>query len=167
MKKKLYYIGLVAIIFLSLSLWAWFKSPMTHSDAERRPLATVPSVSVENIENGEFMTEFEDYTLDQFPLRDKFRALKAFVKLRILGQKDNNDIYMDEDCLISAGNEKTQNTWMDAKYGDFPATPRNGKAVEMNSLWYNALKTAETLSLIYGYRERANKYKAHVKLIPQ
>jgi len=71
---------------------------------------------------------------------------------------DNNDIYMDEDYLISTGNEKTQNTWMDAKYGDFPATPRNGKAVEINSLWYNALKTAETLSLLYGYKERSNKY---------
>lgn len=99
MKKKLYYIGLVAIVFLGLSLWAWFKAPEKHSEAERRPLATIPSVSVEKIENGEFMIAFEDYTLDQFPLRDKFRSLKAFVKLRILGQKDNNDIYFADGHL--------------------------------------------------------------------
>lgn len=126
MKKKLYYIGLVAIVFLCLSLWAWFKVPETHSEAERRPLATIPSVSVEKIENGEFMTDFEDYSLDQFPLRDKFRSLKAFVKLRILGQKDNNDIYfadghlskleypMNENMLVLAGEkfETLYNSYM-------------------------------------------------------
>lgn len=99
MKKKLYYIGLVAVVFFGLSLCAWFKSPNTHSESERRPLATFPSVSVESIMDGDFVTNFEDYTLDQFPLRDQFRALKAFVKLRILRQKDNNDIYFAEGHL--------------------------------------------------------------------
>lgn len=51
------------------------------------------------------------------------------------------DIKMDsEDCLISAGNEDIQLTWMDVKVGDKTITPRNGKAVEINALWYNALR---------------------------
>ncbi len=59
---------------------------------------------------------------------------------------DNNNIYVDEDGLLCSGTETTQNTWMDVKIGNFAVTPRNGKVVELNSLWYNALKTVETLS---------------------
>ena len=99
MKKKIYYIGLVAIVFLGLSIWAWGKTPTSHSETERRPLATFPGVSSESVLDGDFMTEFEDYSLDQFPLRDQFRALKAFVKLRIFKQKDNNGIYFAEGHL--------------------------------------------------------------------
>lgn len=53
------------------------------------------------------------------------------------------NISMDEDGLINAGDKNIQLTWMDAKIGDFIVTPRHGKAVEINALWYNALKTME------------------------
>jgi len=52
------------------------------------------------------------------------------------------DIYVDDDGLLSAGNEQTQLTWMDADPGDGPVTARHGKAVEINALWYNALRIA-------------------------
>ncbi len=45
----------------------------------------------------------------------------------------------DDDGLITAGNEQTQLTWMDAKYEGVAFTSRYGKAVEVNALWYNAL----------------------------
>ena len=48
------------------------------------------------------------------------------------------------------GTEKTQNTWMDAKIGNLVVTPRNGKVVEINALWYNALKTLEALAKKFG-----------------
>ena len=48
-------------------------------------------------------------------------------------------IKMGGDCLIAAGSPQTQLTWMDAKCGDVVFTPRHGKAVEINALWYNAL----------------------------
>ncbi len=51
----------------------------------------------------------------------------------------DGDIYMDEDGLISAGNGATQLTWMDAKRDGVVFTPRQGKAVEINALWYRAL----------------------------
>jgi len=49
------------------------------------------------------------------------------------------DIHADTDGLITAGNYQTQLTWMDAKYEGLAFTPRCGKAVEINALWYNAL----------------------------
>lgn len=53
---------------------------------------------------------------------------------------------MERDGLIHSGTINTQNTWMDVKIGDFAVTPRNGKAVEINSLWYNTLKIMEELA---------------------
>ncbi len=49
------------------------------------------------------------------------------------------DIRADADGLITAGNNQTQLTWMDAKYDGLAFTPRCGKAVEVNALWYNSL----------------------------
>lgn len=60
------------------------------------------------------------------------------------------DIKMDEDGLITEGHENTQLTWMDAKVGDYVPTPRNGKAVEINALWYNALNIMKRFSDIVG-----------------
>lgn len=50
------------------------------------------------------------------------------------------NIRMDNDGLLSGGEEGTQLTWMDAKVDDWIVTPRRGKAVEVNALWYNAWK---------------------------
>lgn len=49
-------------------------------------------------------------------------------------------IQMDQDGLLKQGQEGFQLTWMDAKVGDWVVTPRRGKAVEINALWYNALR---------------------------
>ena len=51
------------------------------------------------------------------------------------------DIRMTDDGLIAAGNEHTQITWMDAARDGIVFTPRHGKAVEINALWYNALRS--------------------------
>jgi predicted glycogen debranching enzyme len=53
-------------------------------------------------------------------------------------------IHVDEDGLLTQGQKGVQLTWMDAKVGDWVVTPRRGKAVEINALWYNALKLFET-----------------------
>ena len=70
---------------------------------------------------------------------------------------ENNNIFMDKDGLISAGTEKTQITWMDAKIGDYAVTPRSGKAVEINSLWYNSLKVLEHLADKFEDEELKNE----------
>lgn len=72
---------------------------------------------------------------------------------------------MDKDGLISAGTENTQLTWMDAKVSNFAVTPRNGKAVEVNSLWYNALKTVENLANKFEDGEAEKEYKELAKKV--
>ncbi|MBR4959828.1 MAG: hypothetical protein IKY52_02915 [Clostridia bacterium] len=67
--------------------------------SERRRLAQFPEISASTLQSGTFMTNFEKYSLDQFPLRDSFRSLKAFCAYNIFGQKDNNDIYETEGYL--------------------------------------------------------------------
>lgn len=59
-------------------------------------------------------------------------------------------IYMDTDGLIHAGSGLDQVTWMDVRVGDWVATPRHGKPVEINALWYNALCVMADLSEHYG-----------------
>lgn len=92
-------IGLFALIALwtGLVLFAWFGPKQEASMAERRKLAQMPEITVKDIFDGSFMKDFEDYTLDQFPLRDTFRSLKAMTHYYVLGQQDNNGIYIAED----------------------------------------------------------------------
>jgi predicted glycogen debranching enzyme len=56
------------------------------------------------------------------------------------------DIRVEQDGLLRAGGPQWQLTWMDAKVGDWVVTPRQGKAVEVNALWYNALRVAQALA---------------------
>ncbi len=96
MKKEQWNIlGMVAVgaLWLGLAVGAWFRPGDAYSTAERRALAQFPVLSGENILSGNFMSDFESYTTDQFPLRQPFRQLKAFVSYDLLGQLDNNGIY--------------------------------------------------------------------------
>ena len=82
--------------------------------------------------------------------------------LRIIDSYHNGtrfDIRADIDGLITAGNEQTQLTWMDVKYEGHCFTPRYGKAVEVNALWYNGLCS---IARFYADRdtEAAKHYRA-------
>lgn len=59
-------------------------------------------------------------------------------------------IRMDSDGLVRQGIEGVQLTWMDARVDGWVVTPRRGKAVEINALWYNALHRAATLAKAVG-----------------
>lgn len=87
---------LTALIWIILSLWLWVAPARELSEAERRPLKQMPEISVDTLLKGRFMTEFEEYTLDQFPLRDAFRKVKSLFHFYILNQGDNNGIYLTQ-----------------------------------------------------------------------
>ena len=99
--KKILGMGVVAALWLGLAVAAWCCPTVEFSAAERRELAQFPEISGEKLLDGSFMTDFEDYTLDQFPLRGGFRGLKAGVQYYVLNQKDNNGIYLAQGQLAS------------------------------------------------------------------
>ena len=75
-------------------------------------------------------------------------------------------IHMDKDGLIHAGSGFDQVTWMDVRVGEWVVTPRHGKPVEINALWYNALCIMAQLSARYGedpepYRQLAAMVKSN------
>jgi predicted glycogen debranching enzyme len=84
-----------------------------------------------------------DYTGDRTVLRLVLPKLLDIVDCHVRGTRFG--IHVDpEDGLLTQGATGYQLTWMDAKVDDWVVTPRRGKAVEINALWYNALKLLET-----------------------
>ena len=98
MKEKLgrLWALLPALVLAVLALFAWCKPAGKESASERRSLMAFPKVTGDSLWSGRFMTEFEKYSQDQFPLRDAFRAGKAAVSLYCLGQKDSHGLYRYE-----------------------------------------------------------------------
>ena len=86
----------LGVVFVSLTMASWLLPPQEFSDNERRKLAQRPKFSPDTMSDGSFMMEFEKYTLDQFPLRDQFRTLKAYTTYDVFGQLDNHDIYIQD-----------------------------------------------------------------------
>ena len=90
----------LSALFLGGFLLAAILTPdKTDSLSERRKLAQRPALRASAVADGTYMTAFEKYTLDQFPLRDGFRAVKAFFALSILGERDNDGVYLADGHL--------------------------------------------------------------------
>ena len=92
--KNIVLVILCAVFLFGFPVWGLIKSDEDISKSERRPLSKFPTVSIDNIMSGKFMTDFESYTLDHFPLRDNFRTLKSYTAFYAFRQQDNNDIYI-------------------------------------------------------------------------
>lgn len=129
--------------------------PNGYSGFDNRPLYNSADASLLLFEQ---VNKFLNYTKDyDFIKENIYEKLKDILENYSNGiTLDNNNIYVAEDYLLSSGTETTQNTWMDAKINDFAVTPRNGKVVELNSLWYNALKTVENLANKFGEKTVEN-----------
>jgi len=69
-------------------------------------------------------------------------------------------IRLDSDGLLQAGQAGVQLTWMDAKIGDWVVTPREGKPVEIQALWYNALRVMETLASAFDQSGESGRFGA-------
>ena len=105
----------------------------------------------------QYLEYTEDYKFIEEEIYEKLEAVCENYRDGI--DFNDNNIYLDKDYLISAGTPNTQNTWMDAEAGGFPVTPRNGKAVEINAMWYNSLKILEELSIKFGKKKTAKEAK--------
>jgi predicted glycogen debranching enzyme len=98
--------------------------------------------------------QYVKYTGDfQFIEKELWEALKAIIENHTRGTAYK--IQVDTDGLLHHG---PQLTWMDAAIDGQPITPRAGKAVEVQALWYNALKVMELLASNFGERNEEEKY---------
>lgn len=132
--------------------------PNGYSGYDNRPLYNSVDASLLLFEA---IQKYLDYTDDyKFVEKELYTILQQIIEHFSKGiDIDNNNIYLDEDGLIVSGTEETQNTWMDAKYDGVAITPRSGKVVEVNSLWYNANMIMSTLSKKFGDNTISKKYK--------
>jgi predicted glycogen debranching enzyme len=101
--------------------------------------------------------EFLRYTLDyDFVRAELYTPLQDVIAWHERGTRYG--IRLDSDGLIAAGEPGVQLTWMDAKVGDWVVTPRQGKPVEIQALWYNALRVMEHLAATFGEPAAARRY---------
>ena len=136
--------------------------PNGYSGYDNRPLYNSVDASLLLFET---VNKYLKYTGDyQFIKEEIYPVLENIIENYCKGiDVSENNIYLDIDGLIVSGTENTQNTWMDVKFAGKAVTPRNGKAVEVNSLWYNANKIMEKLSIKFGHLISAKRYKELAK----
>lgn len=140
--------------------------PNGYSGYDNRPLYNSADASLLLIEQvNKYLRYTNDYQFIENEIYPVLLRIMEAYSTRI--DVDGDCIYLDNDNLISAGTENTQITWMDAKANNNAVTPRNGKTVELNALWYNALKIMARLAdkfddkkLSKQYLEMAEKTKA-------
>lgn len=98
--------------------------------------------------------DYYNATDDHDVIDNLFPMLSEIIDWHCRGTRYN--IHLDSaDGLLYAGEAGTQLTWMDAKIGDWVVTPRIGKPIEVNALWYNALRIMAKFARQIGkpYRE--------------
>ena len=93
---------------------------------------------------------------------DLYEKLSLVVAAHLRGTRYN--IHVDTDGLLYAGEPGVQLTWMDAKVGDKVITPRTGKPVEIQALWYNALKIMQDFAMRFGHSEDASRFASMADL---
>ena len=96
----------------------------------------------------EAVRDYLAHTGDRQLLIELYPALTEIIDWHRRGTRYN--IHLDDDGLIYAGEEGVQLTWMDAKVDDWVVTPRIGKPIEINALWYNALITMSEFAKSLG-----------------
>lgn len=132
--------------------------PNGYSGYDNRPLYNSADSSLLLIEQ---VYKYLKYTNDNEFVREKMYSslIKIIDAYSDRIEVDGDNIYLDkEDNLLSAGTENTQITWMDVKIDNKAITPRNGKTVELNALWYNALKIMARLAEKYEDKQLCKKY---------
>jgi predicted glycogen debranching enzyme len=98
-------------------------------------------------------------TRDRSLLDDLYPVLREIVAAHERGTRYGIRVD-DVDGLLAAGEPGVQLTWMDAKVGDWVVTPRIGKPVEINALWFNALLAMRSFASELGRAAEAQRYLA-------
>ncbi len=105
----------------------------------------------------EAVRSYLSYTDDFRFIQEKlYRVLADIIEWHVRGTR--HGIKVDAGGLLNSGAPGLQLTWMDAKVGDWVVTPRRGKPVEIQALWYNALRVMESLAVRFGDAAGRGRY---------
>jgi predicted glycogen debranching enzyme len=111
----------------------------------------------------EAVRAFLAYTGDlEFIQKHLYGVLSEIIAWHVRGTRFG--ISQDPTGLLSSGEPGVQLTWMDAKVGDWVVTPRHGKPVEIQALWYNALCILEDIAARLGDEPARQRYKSMAAL---
>jgi len=99
----------------------------------------------------------------KFVREELYPVFTSIIDFHIKGTRYN--IKMTENGLLNAGAPGVQLTWMDAKIGDWVVTPRSGKPVEIQALWYNALKIMEDLAQRFGDEDLRKRHSTVASMV--
>ena len=107
----------------------------------------------------EAVRSYLQYTSDyEFVRTTLYPVLRDIVDSHVRGTRYR--IHVDDGGLLFAGEPGVQLTWMDAKVGDRVITPRHGKPVEIQALWYNALRVMQDLAGRFNEPDAQQNYRA-------
>ena len=98
--KQIAIVAVTLVMLFGLGIWALAAPDEDVSRSERRKLAQAPELTAEGIFSGDYMEELETYLLDQFPMRDAWRSVKAFTRFDLFRQLDNNGVYLVGDHVF-------------------------------------------------------------------
>ena len=107
--------------------------------------------------------KYYKYTSDKIFIKSILSCLNQIIEWHYKGTRYN--IHVDTDGLLTGGEEGVQLTWMDAKVGDWVVTPRRGKPVEINALWYNALCIMDFFYCELENPNEAHEYKMKARIV--
>jgi predicted glycogen debranching enzyme len=131
--------------------------PNNFPDREARPDYNTVDAALWFFEAARQTVEASDRAEGESFLRDLYPALAEIIEWHLRGTR--YQIHANADGLLYAGEPGVQLTWMDAKVGDWVVTPRIGKPVEINALWFNAL------SVMLGFARRLGKPTASYEFL--
>jgi len=129
--------------------------PNVFAERDSQPVYNTADASLWYVDR---VYQYLKYTNDLNLVEKLWSTLQSIIE----GYKKGTDydIHMDNDFLISHGEGLT---WMDVKLGDYYATTRSKKAVEIQALWYNALQIMSTLSTVLGKNDQYSELARNVK----
>lgn len=134
MKEKIIAIGFF-IFILGFFIINLITVDLEVSVSERRYLNKL-DFSIENLVNGEIFEDFDDYAMDHFAFRDKFRKVKAMTELNFFKKNDYNDLYVKNDYIYKIEYPLNENSVLDftRKLNDI-----NLKYLTNNKVYYSII----------------------------
>ena len=100
-RKNIAVVAVLAVLVGAFSLACLLKPADAVSDSERRPLAQQPELSAQSVLSGAYMERFDAYAVDQFPLREQFRELYAFMSSKVFLRADVEGLYLKDGAIVA------------------------------------------------------------------